>query len=168
VAPGRQPAVYYLSHQNSNLSEQMPTLFTEINELAFARAAFAAPPDAVNMWLGPAAAVTSLHKDHYENLYLVLRGAKVFTLFPPTELPFLYETTVRSGKYVPREGTADSGSPQFDVVPVPEGEIGATRPWIAVNPDAGVDLNAHPLYRHAQPITVTVHEGQALYLPSLW
>jgi hypothetical protein len=41
-----------------------------------------------------------LDKDHYENIYCVLKGEKIFTLFPPHELPFLYETTVRSGRYV--------------------------------------------------------------------
>lgn len=30
--------------------------------------------------------VTSLHKDHYENIYVVIRGTKHFTLYPPTEV----------------------------------------------------------------------------------
>jgi hypothetical protein len=29
--------------------------------------------------------------DHYENIYYVVAGAKEFTLYPPTDFPFLYE-----------------------------------------------------------------------------
>ena len=59
-------AVYYLSHQNSNLTEEMSPLLGSITDierrLRFAREAFGAPPDATNIWLGPDDAVTSLHK----------------------------------------------------------------------------------------------------------
>ena len=43
------------------------------------------PPDAVNIWIGDDKSITSIHSDPYENIYLVVRGAKHFTLFPPTE-----------------------------------------------------------------------------------
>ena len=46
-------------------------------------------PDAVNLWMGDEGAVTSMHKDHYENLYCVVAGAKTFTLIPPTDQPFV-------------------------------------------------------------------------------
>ena len=53
-------------------------------------------PDAVNFWMGDERAVTSMHKDHYENLYCVVDGAKTFTLIPPSDQPFipyqLYQT----------------------------------------------------------------------------
>jgi hypothetical protein len=59
-------AVYYLSHQNSNLTEEMDTLLRCVSDiescLSFARDAFGVPPDATNLWLGPDDAVTSLHK----------------------------------------------------------------------------------------------------------
>jgi len=29
----------------------------------------------------------SVHRDHYENLYCVVRGRKTFILLPPTDLP---------------------------------------------------------------------------------
>ncbi|KAK7880072.1 hypothetical protein WMY93_033264 [Mugilogobius chulae] len=44
-------------------------------------------PDAVNFWLGEENAVTSMHKDHYENLYCVISGEKHFLLLPPTDRP---------------------------------------------------------------------------------
>ena len=69
-------------------------------------------PDAVNLWIGDEKSVTSIHSgtlwntsmplevlrcvplthartraltDPYENIYTVIRGAKHFTLLPPTE-----------------------------------------------------------------------------------
>lgn len=41
--------------------------------------------EAVNVWIGNGASVTSIHSDPYENIYTVIRGEKHFTLFPPTE-----------------------------------------------------------------------------------
>ena len=32
---------------------------------------------------------SSVHKDHYENLYCVVSGAKTFTLLPPTDQPWV-------------------------------------------------------------------------------
>jgi len=61
------------------------------------------PPDAVNLWIGDSRSVTSVHSgenkkkpyktqvngpfvsDPYENVYCVMRGKKIFTLFPPSE-----------------------------------------------------------------------------------
>jgi jumonji domain-containing protein 7 len=60
------------------------------------------PPDAVNLWIGDSRSVTSIHSgesdnsfarfvngpsapDPYENIYCVIRGKKIFTLFPPSE-----------------------------------------------------------------------------------
>lgn len=40
-------------------------------------------------------------------------------------------------------------------------------PWIPVDPLAP-DLSHYPDYAKATPITVTVQEGEMLYLPSLW
>lgn len=34
---------------------------------------------------------SSCHKDHYENIYVVIAGEKHFTLLPPTDAPFMYE-----------------------------------------------------------------------------
>eukprot|EP00041_Stephanoeca_diplocostata_P022912 m.553986 g.553986 ORF g.553986 m.553986 type:complete len:596 (-) comp22173_c0_seq13:817-2604(-) len=95
------PAVAYISHQDSSLTDEYEHLLADIREFDFAREAFGgAPPDAVNLWCGPDDAVTSLHKDHYENIYVVLRGEKHFLLFPPTDLPFLYQRECCCGQYV--------------------------------------------------------------------
>ena len=53
--------------------------------------AFEAAPDAVNFWMGPDEAVSAMHKDPYENIYVVVRGTKTFSLLPPTDLVYLCE-----------------------------------------------------------------------------
>lgn len=47
-----------------------------------------------------------------------------------------------------------------------EGE-GATRPWL-LNDPMQPDLTRFPLYAQTHPLTVEVHAGDVLYLPSLW
>jgi len=52
--------------------------------------ALGSAPEAVNLWIGTDASVTSFHRDHYENLYCVIRGTKVKPDLPNVpELPVL-------------------------------------------------------------------------------
>ena len=53
------------------------TFCIQVPELDWAREAFDQSPDAVNFWMGDQRAVTSMHKDPYENIYCVVRGHKV-------------------------------------------------------------------------------------------
>jgi len=64
--------------------------------------------------MGPNNAVTSLHKDHYENIYCVINGTKTFTLYPPTDLPFLYEREYSSAQYEQVSRRAITASPNLD------------------------------------------------------
>ena len=69
----------------SFLQDCFPSTFT------WAQDAFGTgPPDAVNLWIGNERAISSMHKDHYENLFYVLSGEKIFTLCPPADVVFLY------------------------------------------------------------------------------
>ena len=70
--------------QNSNLTDEFKLLIEDTRELNWAREAFGKSPDAVNFWMGDERAVTSTHKDPYENIFCVVRGHKDFILFPPT------------------------------------------------------------------------------------
>ena len=45
-------AVHYCSHQNSSLTEEFEELQTDWRPLAWADAAFGAPPAATNLWMG--------------------------------------------------------------------------------------------------------------------
>ncbi|XP_045143996.1 cytosolic phospholipase A2 beta isoform X2 [Echinops telfairi] len=92
VLEGRawHPGVLYVQKQCSNLLTELPQLLPDLEpHVPWASEALGKMPDAVNFWLGEAAAVTSLHKDHYENLYCVLSGEKRFLLHPPSDRPFI-------------------------------------------------------------------------------
>ncbi|KAF1534199.1 Cytosolic phospholipase A2 beta, partial [Eudyptula minor] len=84
------PNVFYVQKQCSNLTEEFPELVCDVQpDIPWMSEALGKKPDAVNFWLGESAAVTSLHKDHYENLYCVISGEKHFLLHPPSDRPFI-------------------------------------------------------------------------------
>ncbi|KAI9537792.1 JmjC domain-containing protein 7 [Dissostichus eleginoides] len=115
-------------------------------------------PDAVNFWLGEASAVTSMHKDHYENLYCVISGEKNFILLPPTDRPFIPYGMYQPAVYHQR----DDG--EFEVVDQSDSE---KVPWIPLDP-LDPDLDRFPQYGSAQPVRCSVKAGEMLFLPSLW
>jgi hypothetical protein len=84
--PQQANPIYYLQSQNSNLTTTplSPLLSDLPRNLPFAETVLG-EPEAINIWMGTGASVTSTHRDPYENLYLVLRGKKKFTLYAPVE-----------------------------------------------------------------------------------
>lgn len=156
--------VYYLQSQNGNLNSSTPLtpLLSDLPpNISFAIDVLGTP-EAINIWIGTSISVTSTHRDPYENLYLVLKGSKKFTLYAPVDEVALCAEAVRTGRYVYNE---DDQS--FEVV-MDEGS--ETIPWIPIDPllPREAILRKYPLYRYAQPQCVTVSEGQILYLPSGW
>ena len=104
-----------------------------------------------------------MHKDHYENLFFVLSGEKIFTLCPPADSPFLYERPFSPGEF----HQASSGS--WSVQP----KSGAAEKvhWIEADVERRGDpayARRFPLLRYAHPITVRVQAGECLYIPALW
>ncbi|XP_037068830.1 bifunctional peptidase and (3S)-lysyl hydroxylase JMJD7-like [Pollicipes pollicipes] len=82
--PSRHNGVFYIQKQNSNLTDELPELLNGVpSDISWMSEALDKSPDAVNFWMGDGRAVTSLHKDHYENIYCVVRGHKDVTLLPP-------------------------------------------------------------------------------------
>ncbi|XP_062326208.1 bifunctional peptidase and (3S)-lysyl hydroxylase JMJD7 isoform X4 [Osmerus eperlanus] len=151
--------VFYVQKQCSNLMEELPELTGDVEpHIPWMSEALGKLPDAVNFWLGEARAVTSMHKDHYENLYCVISGEKHFILLPPSDRPFIPYELYQPAVYRQRE---DGG---FDMVDEAESE---KVPWIPVDP-LNPDLECYPAYRLAQPLRCTVRAGEMLYLPSLW
>ncbi|VEU42455.1 unnamed protein product [Pseudo-nitzschia multistriata] len=71
-------------------------------------------PDAVNLWMGDERAVSAMHKDHYENLFYVLSGEKVFGLCPPSDAPFLYEQEVLAGRFRSSEASTVEGNEEIE------------------------------------------------------
>ena len=152
--PRIETEVVYVQKQCSSLSTEMPELLQDISELDWAAEAFGSTPDAINIWLGNKNAISSLHKDPYENIYCVVTGRKHFVLLPPTDLPFLYRNLYPTANYnAALEIESVENSPKI--------------PWIPVDP-GNPDFEQYPLFRHASPIRVTLDPGDILYLPSLW
>lgn len=85
-ASSQTKPVYYLQSQNSNLTTTSlaPLLSDLPSNIPFADQVLA-EPEAINIWIGNEQSVTSTHRDPYENLYLVLRGSKTFTLWAPVD-----------------------------------------------------------------------------------
>ena len=104
TCPSPSDAVPYLSEQNDNLRRKFPNLMADIPEgIPLCDDVFApgvCRPEATNLWIGDARAVSSVHKDHFENLYCVITGEKTFTLLPPTDIAFLKEKQFGCMRYI--------------------------------------------------------------------
>lgn len=180
--PRKDDSVYYYSRQNDCLRQELTQFWestdTNNNELprtfAWAEEAFGTgPPQAVNLWMGNERSVSSMHKDHYENLFYVASGEKVFTLCPPADAPFLYEQECDSGQFHWDDDTQewnvqlDEDTDEIDALSKPPPRAR----WIAA--DVTMKHNAEyletfPLLQYTHPIEVKVKEGELLYLPALW
>lgn len=74
---------------------------------------------------------------------------------------------VRTGHYI-YHSAADP--PSFSVVLDDDSPDAERIPWVPIDPHKARSIldTDHPLYRFARPQTVTVAEGQMLYLPAGW
>ena len=162
--------VVYYSRQNDCLRNELPGLWAKgmfPSSFAWAEQAFGTgPPQAVNLWIGNEQATSSMHKDHYENLFCVLSGEKIFTLCPPVDAPFLYERDYPSGRFHYSRATQ-----QWTVVPHQPSDGAPKTRWIEANVVQKNDpqhLQSFPLLRYAHPVEIKVPAGCMLYLPALW
>ena len=177
--------VLYYSRQNDCLREELGELWNKKQvqspiqtsgktlfprSISWAEEAFDVQgPDAVNLWMGDERAVSSMHKDHYENLFYVCSGEKVFTLCPPADAPFLYEREAVGGRFIGRQGPEQKEN-QWNVHLDRDPDTCELEKvhWIASNV-LEPDLQDFPLLRHTHVFPeVRVQEGEMLYLPSLW
>lgn len=157
--PETEKGVFYIQKQNSNLTVEFSDILGDmVEDVDWATEAFGKKPDAVNFWMGDSRAVTSMHKDPYENMYCVVRGQKNIILHPPTDLPW-----VPYREYLPAIYQLNSKTEKFDTLPITAPPI----PWVSVDPMAP-DLDTFPEYANATKIEVRLEAGDMLYLPSLW
>ncbi|KAL1257557.1 hypothetical protein QQF64_010801 [Cirrhinus molitorella] len=155
----KSSGVFYVQKQCSNLTEELPELTGDVQtHIPWMSEALGKQPDAVNFWLGEESAVTSMHKDHYENLYCVISGQKEFILIPPTDRPFIPYELYQSATYRQKEDG------KFEIV---DEEDSTKVPWIPLDP-LNPDYERYPSYMLAKPVRCTVKAGEMLYLPSLW
>ena len=159
-------SVGYIQKQNDNLNSEFSSFFDkDINSNLrdyFSNKFFNKPADACNFWMGKNPSVSSLHKDHYENIYAVIQGEKHFTLIPPVCYPCLGE-----GEYKKADWDYDKEKKQFFVK---EGSGDLTR-WLTVNPDSEEDQKVYKAIENedlCKKFHVVVQAGEILYLPSLW
>lgn len=156
----RSDRVFYIQKQCSNLTEELAELVADAApDLPWATRLFGAKPDAVNFWMGDGRAVTSMHKDPYENMYCVVSGHKDFLLHPPTDLPW-----IPYGRYRPARWN-DEADGSLRVVDDPHAD---QVPWISVDPLRPDAAEVWPAYGRATPVRCRVGAGDILYLPSLW
>lgn len=157
--------IVYLQQQDNNLREAFPELVSEVEkELLWASAAFGAKPDAVNLWIGNDQSVTSFHKDHYENLYAVVAGEKVFTLLPPCDSFRMHLQQYPVASY------EDSSNGLQAVLQQDSNVLWSPIEDLA-DGSSSQDLQQYALYHDLElprPMQVTVRPGELLYLPSLW
>lgn len=164
--------IYYLQSQNGNIyssryfkedSLDSPSEFEPLRpdvpkDITWCTEAFGELPDAVNLWIGNSKSVTSIHCDPYENIYTVVRGAKHFTLLPPTEGWCLKER-----KYPHAVYTRPSPASGLKLVPSSPRFVDSVR-WSSIS-DPHIPGALSP---EAHPIHVTLRPGDILYLPVGW
>ena len=133
-----------------SLTSEFEPLLDDVDaSLAWADAAFGRKPSAVNFWLGEDAARTTAHADLYDNLYVVLKGTKEFTLLPPQEGHRLDRARYRAGTYA-ADLTLELDTPTNFVH------------WTQI------DLESEEAARKLRPVRATVGPGELLFLPALW
>ncbi|XP_026320087.1 uncharacterized protein LOC113230391 [Hyposmocoma kahamanoa] len=155
--------ITYIQRQNSNLTEDFGELLNDVEmDVPFASIAFNKKPDAVNFWMGDERAVTSMHKDPYENIYCVIDGYKDFILIPPTDLPFVPYKKYPKAEFLLK-------GPSWEIVRLEQGDefLPSTLPWISVDP-VNPDYTKYPQFKRAHKYHIRLNKGDCLYLPSLW
>ncbi len=162
---GNATEVCYLQQQNNCMAEAFRPLLKDVDEhLPWATEAMGSRPEAVNLWVGGSQSLTTFHKDPYENLYAVVRGAKKFELMPPSDVFRMHLGIYPTAQYARTE------PPGLELrLCEPASEVR----WCPIDttsrdPEA---RRHHPLFWDSElpgPLTVTVATGEVLYLPALW
>lgn len=170
--------IHYVQKQNDSFRVEFESLWKDVpdNIISWGSEVFGLDVDAVNWWCGPDEAVSSMHKDPYENLYCVVKGSKLFTLLPQSAYPYLHTTFGVPAHFV-SEDTRPADTGRSCIVPNHKKwkierdspESYATVPWIAVDVDVDESISEHPRAQLLKPtpLRFAVKAGEMLYLPSL-
>ncbi|RMZ74849.1 hypothetical protein DV737_g5666, partial [Chaetothyriales sp. CBS 132003] len=149
--------VYYLQSQNSNLTgTPLAALMQDLPDTFSFASHVLGDPDARNIWIGNDRSVTSLHRDPYENLYLVLKGSKTFRLWPPADEGAMPTKLVSTGSYQ----YDASASPPFHIH---LDQAAEKIPWIDLDP-LDPEHERTLLAKGAKMRMVTVHQDMAAHI----
>lgn len=152
-----QNPVRYLQNQDGCMATQYKVLMEDLVENFDWADEVLGAPELINLWVGDTRTTSRLHCDSFENLYLQVRGVKRFYLIPPTEVYCLDEQFLTSATYIP-DGVS------YKVV---EDEDMPKTLFPTVNP-ADESTHNEVYKKYCRPFVVELHEGQVLYIPSLW
>ncbi|KAF5271307.1 hypothetical protein FQA39_LY08105 [Lamprigera yunnana] len=159
--------VCYIQKQNSNLTEHFEELIGDVEvEMNWTNEVFENKLDAVNFWMGDSRAVTSMHKDPYENMYCVIDGFKDFILIPPSDLSSVPYRSYPVGTF------KNVSHNNFEIKPSWKENKNCSDQfeelnWIAIDP-LKPNFDLYPQFRDANLYKVRINKGDCLYLPSLW
>ena len=156
--------VLYLQHQNNSLNIEAPWLVSDTKPFPFAEA-FGGEPEATNLWIGDERSKTTFHKDHYENVYSVIRGTKTFTLLPPLDVWRMHMREYPCARWTrDQDGVwqaTRSGDASVPWCPIPIGHQSSS-PSLLHNYPHFYNPDLPP------PMIADVSRGDTLYLPSCW
>ena len=158
----------YMQQQNDCLRANFLDLEDDIMPmLPWADTAFGGPPEAVNLWIGGQESVTTFHKDHYENMFAVISGAKTFHLLPPSDY---YRLGIQEYPVAQYEADDLSGSLAGSSLQLRKQESRGGVNWSPLDPRPGHEGINSPIIDPSlpPPLVVTVNAGEVLYLPSMW
>ncbi|KAG8049805.1 hypothetical protein GUJ93_ZPchr0009g358 [Zizania palustris] len=80
--------VAYAQQQDDCLRGEYAAVAGDVDaHVPWASEALGCLPEAVNLWIGSASSQTSFHKDHYDNIYVVVSGEKAFPPIAPHRAP---------------------------------------------------------------------------------
>jgi hypothetical protein len=125
-------------------SDAVQRLVEQCSIARFAADVFGVPPDAVNLWLGGGTSLTTLHQDFYENVFIVVRGAKHFTILPPSDSFAVPKVRVVEGRY-----RYDAATKAFSIERVLAEEPGTADGVGGGGDDDGDDGEVHDAFAHA-------------------
>ena len=168
LIPGRELSARtacYLQSQDSNLTtSSLSSLLPDLQPNFDFAIGVLGEPEALNIWIGDDKSATSIHRDPYENLYLVLKGQKMFRLWAPVDEVSMPTVSVPTGRY---EYTEAESEHHFNVL---EDGSGEKIPWVNFDPlsECRSQTNAEAGASTRNMHQVTVQEGQVLYLPAGW
>lgn len=162
--------ILYLQQQNDCLRKDLSELMEDcVPLMPWADKIFASLPEAVNLWIGGSESVTSFHKDHYENMYAVIAGQKIFHLLPPCDHHCLRTKLLPAAQY---ERIDDLASLTTTRLQLRKLESHPEVKWSSIDPRhlPGQSHVGHPQLKKIflPALTATIHPGEVLYLPSLW